>query len=173
MKKRIQAGFTLVEIVVVIAIIGIMASMFIGPSLLKSRTRARDTVRKRDLTQIANSLEMYVNDYNQYPGNGTGGEIGACGGSCAWGGEFNDGTTVYMKKLPGDPISGQHYVYYSDGVGWQLFTFLEASDDPVLDRDGDGDYDSDDDFAQVYADCGGGACNYGISSSNIGVDDVL
>ena len=59
-------GFTLIELMVVIAIIGILAS-FILISLSSTKVKARDARRKIDLHQIQAALEMYHIENKQYP----------------------------------------------------------------------------------------------------------
>ena len=54
-------GFTLVELLVVVAIIGILATIVLS-SLSSARERARDARRLSDIATIQNALEMYAND---------------------------------------------------------------------------------------------------------------
>jgi prepilin-type N-terminal cleavage/methylation domain-containing protein len=59
-------GFTLVELMIVIAIIGVLAVALI-PTLVGSQGKARDTSRISGLTQASTSLTSYATDYGQYP----------------------------------------------------------------------------------------------------------
>jgi len=71
LKKAINRGFTLVELMIVIVILGILVVSFV-PKLIGAQGRARDLARINDLTTISNALEMYYDDYGNYPGtNGT------------------------------------------------------------------------------------------------------
>ncbi len=106
-------GFTLIEPLVVIAIISILAStVIIG--LSSTRRLARDSRRIADVRQIQSALELYFNKCFVYPG----GAIGAtappeCNGvgipghmvvNPAWG----------IAKIPADPSSGAAYDYCHD-----------------------------------------------------------
>jgi prepilin-type N-terminal cleavage/methylation domain-containing protein len=59
-KIKSNTGFTLVEILVVISVIGILISM-ITSSFSSSQKQARDTARKSDMNQYRTSLESYAN----------------------------------------------------------------------------------------------------------------
>ncbi len=63
---RHKAGFTLIELMVVIAIIGILASI-ISVSLSSSRAKGRDAKRVADIRTLQLSLEQYYNDNSSYP----------------------------------------------------------------------------------------------------------
>jgi prepilin-type N-terminal cleavage/methylation domain-containing protein len=61
-----KKAFTLIELLVVVAIIGILGSLA-AISLQSARSRARDAKRVSDIKQIQIALELYYNDYNEYP----------------------------------------------------------------------------------------------------------
>ena len=65
-KKQNKLAFTFIELLIVIAIIGILAS-FSAVSLQGARGRARDAKRVSDISQIQIALELYFNDYSEYP----------------------------------------------------------------------------------------------------------
>lgn len=56
--KQLQRGFTIVEIVIVITIMGILLTLAVV-NLTSSQTSARDTERKNDVTAFATNLEAY------------------------------------------------------------------------------------------------------------------
>ncbi len=71
-----RKGFTLVELMVVITIISLLASIAIA-SLQTSREKARDTARIRTLIEIRTALYLYRERYGRYPLNYSGGPIAA------------------------------------------------------------------------------------------------
>lgn len=66
--RRVRRGFTIVELIIVIVIISIMASIaFVGYNLVQISTN--DTHREADVTAIMNALETYYNKNGEYPAN--------------------------------------------------------------------------------------------------------
>ncbi len=63
-----KCGFTLIEVLVVIAIMGLLTS-FALVSLQSARVSARDTKRKIDIRQLVNAMELYYLDHDTYPGD--------------------------------------------------------------------------------------------------------
>lgn len=61
-----RSGFTLVELLVVVAIIGLLSSVVLS-SLEGARENARDAVRSSDFNQMRTALEMYNIEYGVYP----------------------------------------------------------------------------------------------------------
>ncbi|MDD5547545.1 MAG: prepilin-type N-terminal cleavage/methylation domain-containing protein [Candidatus Pacebacteria bacterium] len=61
-----QKGFTLIEVLVVVSIIGLLASVFLV-GLSGFRARGRDSRRVADLKSIQNGLELYYSKNNSYP----------------------------------------------------------------------------------------------------------
>jgi general secretion pathway protein G len=61
-----MSGFTLIEIMVVVVILGILAA-FVVPNVMDNPEKARITKAKHDLRTIENALEMYKLDNYRYP----------------------------------------------------------------------------------------------------------
>ena len=65
--RRVQAGFTLIELMIVIAIIGILAGILV-PNYVKARAQGIATACKSNLKTISTVLEMYAHDNaGRYP----------------------------------------------------------------------------------------------------------
>lgn len=64
--KKPEKGFTLTELLVIVAIIGIFASV-ISPNLLESRAKARDAKRVSELKDLEQAVELYFQNYYQFP----------------------------------------------------------------------------------------------------------
>jgi len=64
--KNQNKGFTLIELVVVVAIIGILAGIGIA-TYSSANKKARDGKRKADIESIRSALEMYKADVGSYP----------------------------------------------------------------------------------------------------------
>lgn len=66
LKQQRQSGFTIVELLIVIIIIGILIGLVVT-QILGASAKARDTERKTDLDNIANQLETYYGKASGYP----------------------------------------------------------------------------------------------------------
>lgn len=103
--KQRSPGFTLVELLIVIAILGVLASLILA-NMSGARERARDAQRKSDLKQMQTALRMYFTDFGINPGSTASKQIqhAATNKVFAWGEEFGVGGNTYMSKLPKDPL---------------------------------------------------------------------
>jgi prepilin-type N-terminal cleavage/methylation domain-containing protein len=78
MKKR-KKGFTLIELMIVIAIIAILAAVLV-PNFMRAREASRLTACKSNLKSLSTSMETYSNDWDgMYPGGTDGGTITEAG----------------------------------------------------------------------------------------------
>lgn len=90
MNKR---AFTLVELLIVIAIIGLLATLSVI-ALQSARAKARDAKRVADVRQISTALEMFLNDYGRYPTD----QEWALGSLTS-----PDGSATYLSTIPSAP----------------------------------------------------------------------
>ncbi len=124
-------GFTLVELLTVIAIIGILAAL-IMISLKLARAKARDARRKSDFESIRSALELYYDANNSYPSGD------ASTNSCSAPGTWITGLTpTYIATLSNDPINkwtgnwstALCYWYYGGGDNYKIGTLnMESSE---------------------------------------------
>lgn len=122
--SKFQRAFTLVELLVVLAIIGILIGLS-AVAYQGTKKSARDGQRRADLEQIRSGLEIYRTDCAGYPvatytTNWPSQIIGdGSSTSCAT-------TNVYLN-VPADPLSPIRYYRYasSDGITYELCASLE------------------------------------------------
>lgn len=188
-QRATRAGFTLLELLVVMAIIAVLSGVGLT-SVTNQSDRARDANRKRDLNNIAAALEAYYNDFGQYPthdtvlnkfvimGNGCAEGIGAPPNvpeECNWGREWaTDTGTLYMPKLPLEPGGGAYMYYSTDGSTYMLFARLDnekdISEGVALDADGIGGAGGPIQTTYTATNCaatGSTECNYAVRSPNL------
>jgi len=137
--NRSEKGFTIIELLIVIALIGVMATIAIL-GLSGQTEKARDAKRKGDLEEVQNALLLYYNHFNHFPTNDASTfEIEGCGtGStaCAWGGPFTANSNVYMTTLPSDPLcegagcTTQYRYVQNTNDSYTLTACLEFAQDP-------------------------------------------
>ena len=65
-RTKLQQGFTIIELLIVIAIIGILATLVLT-NFQGAQARGRDTVRQNDINSLYQKLEEYYNENGGYP----------------------------------------------------------------------------------------------------------
>jgi general secretion pathway protein G len=119
MRNRPTRGFTLIEILVVVVIIGILGAVIV-PNLLGRPDQARITAAESDLRSLANALDIYRLDNFAYPSTDQGLEALVTKPS-GFPEPKNYDPDGYVKKVPVDPW-GSPYVYERTEDGYLLFS---------------------------------------------------
>jgi len=140
---NIYNGFTLIELIIVIAITAILVAVSL-PNYLSARERARDAKRKEEVKQMQTALRMYYSDYGSFPtaattcGTGKTNYIMGCGENgttccpCNTTTDFASGTScdvIYMKKFPSEFGNSRAFYYYSSLTDYCLKIDLENAAD--------------------------------------------
>lgn len=111
-KIRSQLGFTLIEVMVVVVILGILGAMIV-PSFLSRPDEARVQMAQGDVRAIGNALDIYKLDNHAYPTTDQGLDALVKKPS-GFPEPKNWNPEGYLKKLPQDPW-GNAYQYISPG----------------------------------------------------------
>ncbi|MDP3954931.1 MAG: prepilin-type N-terminal cleavage/methylation domain-containing protein [bacterium] len=145
LKKKNEHGLTLVEIIIVVAllaILGMIVLVALNPSVqIKKSSDAR---RKADLQKLTRKLEDYYNDKKCYPASLI----------------CNAPLPPYVEKIPCDPKGGS-YGYTSDCSSFRIYAKLEFLSDPIIEKVG------------CKNGCGPGGSsdyNWGVSSTNVSLE---
>ena len=133
---RILHAFTLIELLIVVAIIGILAAIAV-PNFLNAQVRAKVSRTMSDMRALVNALEMYHMDAGNYPeGRATWVDFGL---------DQLTTPTAYMATVPIDPFAPTDPNQTPAGYGWfpatlPYYTYLWAIDPndtlhPAISRD--------------------------------------
>ncbi|KFD24237.1 type II secretion system major pseudopilin GspG [Yokenella regensburgei] len=110
--KNLQRGFTLLELMVVIVILGVLASLVV-PNLMGNKARADKQKAISDIVALEGAMDMYKLDNHRYPTTeqGLSALVTAPTSSPV---PTNYNPEGYIKRLPADPW-GNEYVLVSPG----------------------------------------------------------
>jgi general secretion pathway protein G len=129
-KRRNQDGFTLIEIMVVILILGLLATIVVQ-SLRGAADKAKKTKALADIGELKTALDRFYLDNGFYPTSDQGLQaLVTAPTSGRIPGNYESGG--YIERLPKDPW-GNPYVYQSDGSTYMLKSYgpdgVESADD--------------------------------------------
>ena len=114
MRFQTQSGFTLIEILVVMAIIAMLAVM-VAPNIFNQQAGAQRDAAISQISSLQAALDMYRLDAGEYP-DSLEGLVENDTGRASWNGPYLRGA------LPADPW-GNDYVYDSGGRDFTLISY--------------------------------------------------
>jgi general secretion pathway protein G len=120
-----QRGFTLIEIMVVIVILGILATLVV-PKIMGRPDEARAIAAKQDISSIMQALKLYRLDNSHYPRTEQG-LAALVTKPTAEPVPNNWKSGGYLEKLPKDPW-GKLYQYISPGIRGEIDVFSFGAD---------------------------------------------
>jgi len=118
-----QAGFTLIELMVVIMILGVLAALVV-PRVMNRPDEARVVAARQDIAQVMQALKLYRLDNSRYPTTEQGLQALVVRPTS---GPLPTNWKSYLEKLPNDPW-GRPYQYLSPGVRGEIDVFSLGAD---------------------------------------------
>ena len=108
-------GFTLIELMVVLVIIGVLAALIV-PNVLERADDARVTAARTDITNISQALKLYRLDNQRYPTAEQGLQALVIKPTS---GPIPNHWKLYLEELPNDPW-GRPYQYLNPGIKGEI-----------------------------------------------------
>ena len=125
-KFRPVFGFTLVELLVVVAILGLLVGL-VGPQVMKQLGGAKHDTAKIQIEDLGAALDLFYLDNGRYPNaaEGLSALIAQSDDLDNWNGPY-----LKKKKIPKDPWDHDyHYVFPGENGDYDLFSY--GADDSV------------------------------------------
>ena len=123
--NRAARGFTLIEIMVVVVIMGVLAALVV-PKLLSRTSESKVAAAKVDIATVMQALKLYKLDNSRYPSTEQGLQallVKPTAGPAANGWKAGG----YLEKMPKDPW-GNQYQLLSPGVKGEIDVFSYGAD---------------------------------------------
>lgn len=111
LRRAAQAGFTLIELMVVLVIIGVLAALIV-PNVLERADDARVSAARADVNMLMQQLKLYRLDNQRYPTTEQGLQALVAKPTA---GPIPPNWKTYLDKLPNDPW-GRPYQYLQPGI---------------------------------------------------------
>ncbi|QGW81057.1 type II secretion system major pseudopilin GspG [Variovorax paradoxus] len=113
--RTAQRGFTLIELMVVLVIIGVLAALIV-PNVIERADDARVTAAKTDINNLMQALKLYRLDNQRYPTAEQGLQALLTRPTA---GPAAPNWKPYVEKLPSDPW-GHPYQYMNPGIKGEI-----------------------------------------------------
>lgn len=125
-RLRRSRGFTLIELMVVLVIIGVLAALIV-PNMLDRADDARVTAARTDVNNLMQALKLYKLDNLAYPGGEQGLQALVAKPTV---GRIPPNWRPYLDKLPSDPW-GHPYQFANPGLKGEIDVYSYGADGVV------------------------------------------
>jgi len=119
-RKSVQSGFTLLELLVVLGIIAMLAGI-VGPQVMKHMGESKTKAAKVQIEDLAATLDMYKLDLGTYPSSeeGLNALVESPDSAKRWNGPY-----LQKTKVPLDPWQNEyHYVFPGEHGKFDIFSY--------------------------------------------------